>query len=116
MNQEQFKSVLKRDKVFLKELYESNAISKSKRILNFANDSELNTLIKYIHLVCNGEIKIKKTNFDALSTRHLAVIKKHFEKKTVLSNFNQKTRKDKMQILQKLLPVLSHLLTPLFKE
>ena len=35
MNQEQLKTCLQRDKTFLKELFESDSVVKSKRILNF---------------------------------------------------------------------------------
>jgi len=86
MSNEQFKSQLIRDKLFLKELYESNSASKSKRILYFGSDSEINTLIKYLHLVSNGEIKIKKENFESLKKHHLSTIKKNLEKKL---NFKQ---------------------------
>ena len=91
MSHEQFKSYLQRDKLFLKELYESNSVAKSKNLLSFANDSQLTTLIKYIHFVANGEIKINKKNFDSL-------------------------RKDKIKILLKLVASFSDLLAPLFVE
>ena len=81
MSHEQFKSYLQRDKLFLKELYESNSVAKSKKLLSFANDSQLTTLIKYIHFVANGEIKIKKKNFDSLGNRVFALVRKNFEKK-----------------------------------
>ena len=60
MSHEQFKTYLQRDKNFLKELYSSDSKAKTKNILTFASDGELNTLTKYIHLVCNGEIHLKK--------------------------------------------------------
>lgn len=116
MNREQFKSLLQRDKIFLKELYESDSQAKSKRILNFASDAELNTLTKYFHFVSNGEIKIKKQNFDALAKRHLNLIKKHFEKKSNAQNLIQTSRKTKISLIFKLLPVLNHLLAPLFNQ
>lgn len=116
MNRDQFKSLLQRDKTFLKELYESDSFPKSKRLLNFANDNELNTLIKYIHFISNGEIKIKKENFQVLSTKHVKLIRKKFETKSTLQKLLQDSRKAKTTMLNKLLPVLSNLLTPLFKE
>ena len=116
MNQEQFKAVLQRDKLFLKDLYTSNSVSKCKQLLNFASDLELNTLVKYIHFISNGHIKIKKQNFDALTKRHLNVIKKHLEKKSQTQTLVQAPRKVKLQLLFKLCTALSNLLTPLFKE
>ena len=116
MSHEQFKSILQRDKQFLKELFESNSVSKSKNILSFASDAELNTLIKYIHYVSSGEIKIKKNNFDAIGHRILAFIRKNFEKKSALQKVNQSLRKDKIKLLFKLVPSFSNLLAPLFVE
>ena len=116
MSREQFKSFLQRDKVFLKELYESDSQSKSKRILNFASDAELNTLTKYFHFVSSGEIQIKKQNFDALAKRHLNLMKKHFEKKSNAQNLIQTSRKTKLSLIFKLLPILNHLLAPLFNQ
>ena len=116
MSHEQFKSYLQRDKLFLKELYESNSVAKSKNLLSFANDSQLTTLIKYIHFVANGEIKIKKKNFDSLGNRVFALVRKNFEKKKALHNLNQSVRKDKIKILLKLVASFSDLLAPLFVE
>ena len=116
MSHQQFKTYLQRDKGFLKELFESNSVSKSKNLLNFSSDSELTTLIKYIHFVASGEIKIKKKNFDSLGNRSFAVIRKNFEKKGALQKVNQSVRKDKIKILLKLVPSFSNLLAPLFVE
>jgi len=116
MSNEQFKSQLIRDKLFLKELYESNSASKSKNILYFATDVQIATLIKYIHLVSNGEIKIKKLNFEALRNHHLGLIKKNFEKKSKFQALIRLSRKEKIKILSKLIPVFNHLLSPLFNE
>ena len=68
MNRENVKSCLVRDKAFLRELYESNNSQKIKRLLISASDLKLNTVIKFLHFLSNGEIKIKKQNFDALVT------------------------------------------------
>jgi hypothetical protein len=66
MNKDTVKQCLVRDKEFLRELYQSNNSQQTKRILNFASDLKLNTVIKFLHFLANGEIKIKKENFDAL--------------------------------------------------
>ena len=116
VNQEQFKSILQRDKIFLKELYESNSRAKSKNILTFATDGEITTLVKYIHFVANGIIKIKKQNFDAIGQRHLSFSRKHFESKASLHKLNQCGRKDKMKVLLKFIPIYNHLLAPLFNQ
>ena len=46
---EQMKSFLIRDKQFLLELYEGENLLKKKRLLTFANDAHLNTLLKFLH-------------------------------------------------------------------
>ena len=71
--------------MFLKELFESNSVSKSKKLLSFASDSELLTLIKYTHFVASGEIKIKKKNFDGLGNRVFALIRNS-------ANLSEKTK------------------------
>ena len=114
MNKEQFKTYLQRDKTFLKELFESDSVVKSKRILTFATDAELNTLIKYLHFVSNGEIPIKKNNFEAVSKKYLSVIKKNFEKKNSLQQLLQNSRKIKLVLLIKIVPSFSNVLAPLF--
>lgn len=116
MNKEQFKATLQRDKQFLKSLFESDSVIKSKRILTFASDNELTTLSKYLHFISNGEIPIKKQNFDVLSKKHIQLIRKAFENKFTLQTFLQKQRKEKMLLFIKLLRSLPQLLTPLFRE
>ena len=116
MSHAQFKNYLQRDKAFLKELFESNSVSKSKNLLSFASDSELVTLIKYTHFVATGEIKIKKKNFDGLGNRVFALIRKNFEKKSAVHKLSQSVRKDKIKILFKLVASFSDLLAPLFIE
>ena len=114
MNKDQFKTYLQRDKTFLKELFESDSVVKSKRILTFATDAELNTLMKYLHFVSNGEIPIKKNNFEALDKKYLKLIKKNFEKKNSLHELLQNSRKIKLLVLIKVLPSFSNVLAPLF--
>ena len=116
MNKEHLKSLLQRDKTVLKELYLSNSKSKSKNILTFASDSELNTLMKYLHFVSNGVIPIKKHNFEAVEPKYLSAVKKHFEKKASLQNNLNSNRKNKLSVVIKLIPSFNHLLAPLFNQ
>ena len=77
MNRDSVKQCLVRDKEFLRELYQNNSSYKTKTILNSASDLKLDTLIKFLHFLSNGEIPIKKANFDALKThKRLQFIKK----------------------------------------
>ena len=115
MSHEQFKAYLQRDKLFLKELYTSDSKSKIKNTLIFSSEGELNTLIKYIHLLSNGEIHMKKQNFDALAT-HLKFLKKNFEKKSSFQRLSHSHRKDKIKLLLRFQTLFPHLLAPLFVE
>ena len=77
MNKESVKQCLIRDKGFLRELYESNNSNKTKSLLNSASDIKLTTLIKFLHFLANGEIPIKKENFEAIqSHKRLHFLKK----------------------------------------
>ena len=116
MNQDQMKSQLQRDKSFLKDLFKSDSIAYSKRILTFASDAEINTLLKYLHFVANGQIHIKKENFDRLTKRHLSIIRQKIEEKAKIQTILQAQRKEKLQFLYKLITAFTHLLTPLFRE
>ena len=77
MNKESVKQCLVRDKAFLRELYQSNNPTKTKSLLNGASDIKLATLIKFLHFLANGEIKIKRENFEAIQNhKRLQFIKK----------------------------------------
>lgn len=53
--QENVKSCLIRDKAFLKSLYEGNLLE-NRKILSVANDTELDTVLKYLHFLSNGQV------------------------------------------------------------
>ena len=116
MNRESFKPYLVRDKVFLNELYQSSSAPNSKRLLLFASDQKLDTLIKFLHFVANGEIKLKKEHFDVFSKSQVTLMKKKFEKKKLVQQFLKEERKVKITALQKLAPILPQLLYALFNE
>lgn len=116
MSAETFKPYLVRDKVFLEQLYESQSIPNSKRLILFAPDQKLDTLIKLLHLISNGQITMKKEHFNMFQKSQLKLIKKNFEGKKSVKEFLKKERKMKVTILQKLSPIMSHLLYPLFNE
>jgi thiaminase len=117
LNKDQFKSYLIRDKGFLKELYEGSNHLAKKHKLQTSEDSELNTLIKYLHFVANGEIKIKSSNFQILQeSKLLNVITKHVEKKSKTFALLRATRITKLHFLLKLTKVFGPLLYALFNE
>ena len=117
MNKETLKSYLTRDKSFLKELYEGENVSKNNRIVNFASDTKLNTLIKLLHFIANGEIKIKRVNFEIIQKNNkLQLIKRNVEKKSALRKLLNGEREMKVKFLQKLSPIFSAFLYCLFNE
>jgi len=116
MNPERFKPLLERDKVFLEELYSSQSVPNTKRILKNASDKKLDTLIRLFHFISNGEIKIRKEDFNAMSKRHVVHMKKCFEKKKSVSSLLKSERPSKLKALEKLAPHYPELLYPLFNE
>ena len=82
MNKETLKNYLIRDKGFLRELYEGDNKLKNNKTLNAASDVKLNTLVRFLHFLSNGEIKIKKENFEILqNNKKINFLKKNVEKK-----------------------------------
>jgi len=116
MTPETFKPMLERDKVFLEELYSSTSVANTKRLLNFASDAKLNTVIRLFYFISNGEIKMKKEHFDKIPHRLIKILRKHFEKKTALKRLLQNERQEKLKLLCKFSSFLQELLYPLFNE
>ena len=102
MNPETLKPQLVRDKVFLEELYSSQSVPNSKRLLNFASDSKLNTIIKFLHFVANGQIKVKREHFNEIPKRLVTLLRKEFERKTSMRSLINNERLSKLKILLKI--------------
>lgn len=116
MDPHRFKPYLVRDKNFLEELYQSSSHPNSKRILQFANDGKVKTLIVFLHLLSSGKINIKKENFDKLQKRHLKIFRQYFDSKAAYKRLLQSTREEQLKVLFKIVPVLKFLLHTLFNE
>jgi len=116
MDRDRFKSLLVRDKEWLENLYSATSQPFRKRLLVTASDKKLDTLIRFLHLLSNGEIKMHKRNFDSLSRHHIMYLKKSFEKKAPVQRLLNSERQDKLKKLQKLLSVFPFLLYTLFNE
>lgn len=115
MNEEKLKPLLIRDKGFFRELYSGPNALKNKRILFSADDSKLNTLIKYLHFLTNGQIDIPEDQFEKIeSSKKIKFIQKMVEKRTDLMNLLNKERSEKIKFLLKLSALYPHLLYPLF--
>jgi len=116
MNPDQMKTLLIRDREFLKSLYESST-PKARNLLNFASDAKLNTLIKFLFMVSNGHIKIKREHFDSLSNHHhVKLFKKHLDTKAGLQRLLSAERKAKLQYLYKFSACFNELLFTLFNK
>jgi bisphosphoglycerate-dependent phosphoglycerate mutase len=113
---EHMKNLLLRDKAFLKSLYEGPNPLKNKRVLISANDSQLNTLLKYLNSVCNGQIKIKKENFELISNAKKISSLKAIDSKKKLSEMLKSDRVLKLTFLKKFSNVYGPLLYILFNE
>lgn len=116
MDRDRFKAILVRDREWLENLYGSSSIPNRRRLLVNASDAKLDTLVKFLHLISNGEIKMHKKNFEKLERRHLTFMKKNFEKKSALQRLLRAEREIKLKTLQKLLSVLPFLLYTLFNS
>jgi hypothetical protein len=116
-NRENMKNLLIRDKGFLRELFEGPNPLKNNRVLQGASDSQLNTLIKFLHFLSNGEITMKKENFEAIEkARKIKMIKANVEKKKNMNALIKSERKDKLKFLNKLCNIYDALLSTLFNE
>jgi len=116
MTPESFAPILHRDKVFMEELYVSQSIPNTKRLLNFASDQKLDTIIKVLHFIAIGEIKIKKEHFDNIPNAKIKLMTSRFAQKTKVKNLLKSNRLEKQNVLKKLCPFFSELFYPLFNE
>ena len=98
-------------------LYEGVDPFKNKKVIQTADDGELNTLIKFLHFLSNGEIVMKKANFEKIHEgQKLKLLTKTVEKKSKTLKLVKGPRKDKIKFLNRLLHVYSALLYCLFNE
>lgn len=109
------KSLLIRDKAFIRSLYDGPNPLKNRRLLNGASESQLNTLIKFIYYVCNGQISIDALDFQSIKKkRKLSFLKKNFENKTQVVELLYKELQFKKQLLLQLSTIYPNLLATLF--
>ena len=115
MNEENLKSLLIRDKQFLKSLFETSNVFKNKHLVNTADDAHLDTLIKYLHFVTNGKIFINRQNFEVIrKTKKIKILQKFVESENSTLMLLNGTRRQKVQFLLKLTSVYVNLFYGLF--
>lgn len=112
---EALKAYFIRDKLFLRSLFEGPNSLKNRRLLLAASEGEIDTLIKFLHYLANGKIKITANNFDSLKkSRKLGYLRKTFESNESLTNLLTLDDATKRSILLKLANCFPYLLSPLF--
>jgi len=116
MDTTRFKALLVRDKLWLENLYSSTSLTQRKQLLVNASDKKLDTLIKFLHLLTTGEIKMHKKNFQALKKHNINFLKRVFEKKATYKRLLASEREDKLKSLKKILSILPFLLYTLFND
>jgi len=101
-------------KGFLHSLYSKNPRANAQLIIN-ANDIELNTLIKILHLICTGKIHLRKSDFKILKkSKRLNFLKNFLERKDSYVKLLKSTREQKIQVLRKFCALYNPLLYLLF--
>lgn len=107
------KSAMIRDKAFLKELFSGNSLTNLKT-LKSADDVQLNTLIKILYFVANGEIKVKE-NFREASKK-ISILRKFVENKSSAQKLIKDSRLNKIQFLKHFIDHFQLLLYHIFNE
>jgi hypothetical protein len=111
------KTLLVRDKIFLRSLFTSDNLVKLRRLLNIADDVEIDTLLDYLYFVANGFIKIKRQNFEVLEKEgKITYLRNKIESKSKFLKLLTLPRKNKLQFLNKLCGVMKYLLYGMFNE
>lgn len=84
------------------------------KAISLADEKKLNILIKILHLVCNGHIKIRKEHFEVIArSRRLGLLKSKFERKASYVCVLRSSIIEKQQVLKQfcsLYPLLLHFL------
>lgn len=101
-------------KAFFHELYKGSAKTNS-RVLHKVSESELNLLIKVLHLICEGDIHLTKQSHANISkSKRLNFLKKHFNSYAHVRKTLDLPVVEKVNILKQLGAVYKDLLFPLF--
>ncbi len=110
------KSLFIRDKEFLRALYDGPNPIKNKRLIDSATESQLDTLIKYLHYLSNGKIRISRESFlNIKKKKKFTYLKQNFEKQLAADNLIYSNVVIKKQRLLFLAIVFPDLLAPLFQ-
>jgi len=101
-------------KDFLYNLYTRSPRANAISILN-ANDIELDTLIKILHLISVGAIHLRNQDFKILTkSKRRNFLQRHFERKDAYVQLLKSSREIKIQVLRKFSALYNYLLHLLF--
>lgn len=117
MNRNDLKLLMVQKKEFLKNLFLTKSTKALKSILLSAHLEDLDLLLNILFFITQGDIPIKKVNFQILQkTKKISILHKYFQSEKHFKKILISPLKEKTMILIKFLPVMSNLLYPLFKS
>lgn len=112
---ETLKAYFIRDKLFLRSLFEGENPLKNRRLILSATEGEIDTLIKFLHYLANGKIKIGALNFANIKrSKKLRFLQTEFESEKKFSYLLKAEDIYKRSILLKLATSYPDILAPLF--
>ncbi len=112
---ETLKAYFIRDKGFLQSLFEGPNSLKNRRLILSANEGEIDTLIKYLHYLANGKVRIAAQNFlNIRRSKKLSYLQREFEAEKRISMLLLGNVTWKREVLLKLAISYPDLLAPLF--
>lgn len=112
----ELRNLMLQNKPFLRALFESQQAKNTKKLLLESSEEQANLLIRILFFITQGEIPIKKQNFEILEeSKKLLLLHKHFQTELKLNKLLTSTLQKKIIILFKFVSVFHNLLYPLFK-
>lgn len=112
---ETLKAYFIRDKLFLRSLFEGANPLKNRRLILSATEGEIDTLIKYLHYLANGKIKISALNFSKIKrSKKLSFLQREFESEKKYLDLLVAEDLHKRSVLLKLASSYPDILAPLF--
>lgn len=105
-----------KEKKFLNDLYRGSSVM-NQRILNFAQESSLNVLLRILFLIANGIISIPRDKVETLKrSRKLKNFVSDFDNKASFNILLHSNRENKLKVLRKYANVFDSLLFTMFND
>jgi hypothetical protein len=104
------RQLILRDKIFLYNLYQGQGSR-----LNNASETQMNTLIKILHLILNDHIELREQHYKNLvRAKRLKILKNNFEKNSDFVKVLRLDIEDKRKLLKQMQTCYPWLLHSLF--